>query len=103
MRIEISGSAISGLLTIEADDSSLKNSDSIDQLVGFTDPKIAPIETVYSWFPWCIVKTDHESWMSIETISSEENSFLEGQKIFQWCQDRFEEWAKVFAVGESIR
>tara|TARA_R110002020_G_scaffold374708_2_gene585989 strand:- start:40 stop:450 length:411 start_codon:yes stop_codon:yes gene_type:complete len=104
MRIEISGSASSGLMTIQSDDSWAAYTKRIDRFLGcarkedhgFLFDKPKRTETIYDFSPWCIITTDHHTYMKIRTLSHESNNYNEGHHEYDWSIGRFEKWYRAF-------
>ena len=56
----------------------------------------------YDWSPWCSVRTDHRSFMSIQTIDNSENTYNSGYRRFQYDEDRFNLWQSSFTKLQPV-
>ena len=56
----------------------------------------------YDWSPWCIVRTDHRSFMSIQTIDNSENTYNSGYRRLQYDEDRFNLWQSSFTKLQPV-
>lgn len=85
-----------GTLTINAGDLYIKETESKAII-------IQKFETVkYDWSPWCIVHTDHKTFMTIETIENNENTYKSGSYRQQYDQGLFNHWKHIFGRLEPV-
>ena len=57
-------------------------------------------DITYDWSPWCIVTTDHETYMTIETIPDQKNVYQDGKKTMLWDESVFTELKKTAGRSE---
>ena len=50
----------------------------------------------YNYFPFAIIKTDHETYMTIEALDHEDNTYHCGIKRMQYDKKRFLSWVETF-------
>lgn len=51
---------------------------------------------IYNYSPFAIIKTDHETFMSIEALEHEDNTYHSGIKTMQYDKKRFFTWVETF-------
>ena len=51
---------------------------------------------VYDYAPFAIVKTDHDSFMSIEALEYDDNVYPAGKRLFPYCPKRLQKWLGAF-------
>ncbi len=83
MSITISGVLMSGTITIVSAPLDPRS----------IEPRHLTIrhDITYDWSPWCIVTTDHETYMTIETIPDGKNVYQDGKKTMRWDESLFTE------------
>ncbi|MEC7616850.1 MAG: hypothetical protein VX313_01960 [Bacteroidota bacterium] len=50
----------------------------------------------YDYSPFAIVQTDHKTFMSIQALEHEENTYNAGLKKYPYCAKRWQEWKQTF-------
>ena len=53
----------------------------------------------YNWSPWCMVETDHRSYMQITTIDHTDNNYNSGTHREIYNKAKFNHWKYIF-TGE---
>ena len=51
---------------------------------------------VYDYAPFAIVKTDHDSFMSIEALEHDDNVYPAGKRLFPYCPQKLQKWLGTF-------
>ena len=82
------GCVSSGTLTINGHGDSLRDT-GIN--LNFRCRMYRPVQ-VYNYAPFAIVKTDHDSFMSIEALEHDDNVYPVGKKLFSYCPKRLQKW-----------
>lgn len=86
------GCVSSGTLTINGHGDSLRDT-GID--LNFRCRMHRPVQ-VYDYTPFAIIRTDHDTFMSIEALEHDENVYPTGKKVVSYCRKRLQKWIGAF-------
>ena len=68
----------------------------LDRIRAAEQARIEANTRTYNYSPFAIIKTDHETFMSIEALEHEDNTYHCGIKTMQYNKKRFFSWVETF-------